>query len=354
MNLAVEDELDTVAQFIGHQTKTVIDRMDLQAEHRLEPLLAGWDDSPRRHIPAWLMSCLLHTLVFCALAILFHWTPRGASDRADRSGGIVLVQAETDVTEYLSEGDFSDESVSNWESEQSPPPLPSASERPPDLPGMDLSAAQVSAAGADPTASLPSADALREPQQSNRQIGGKVTTQIFGVPGTGSRFVYVFDRSASMSDYNNKPLRAAKQQLLACLQSLADTSQFQVIFYNHEPQLFGGDGGSPRLFFANDENRRAAEQYIQGVRATGGTDHLKALKLALSTSPDVIFMLTDAEGGLSPAEMADLTNRNRSGAVINLIEFGVGQRRMVDRSLERFALESGGQYLYKNILTLDD
>ncbi len=323
-------------------------------DSRADQLATIWDEAPSRHVPAWLLSCCLHTLLFVLLALWFHWAPRGASSQPDRSGGIVLVQADTEVTEYLSEGDFAEESIRAVENSAQPPPLPTADERPPDLPGMDLSAIDIAASGADPSAALPNAGDLREPLRANRQVGGKVTTQVFGVTGTGTRFVYVFDRSASMSDYNNKPLRAAQQQLVASLRTLNETCQFQVIFYNHEPQLFSPTGGPPRMFFATEENRLAAERYIHSMVPTGGTDHLAALKSAFSISPDVIFMLTDAEGGLSPADMADLTRRNRTGAVVNLIEFGVGQRRMVDRSLERFALESGGQYLYKNILTLDD
>lgn len=313
--------------------------------------LAGWDDVPSRSVPAWVLSLALHAVVLVFLALAFHWTPRGASHQPDRSGGIVLVDVQAEATEYLSEGDFAE--FESFAASQQLSSLPVEDERPPDLPGREARPFDLASLGNE-TLLIPGADQLAEPMQDRRRVGGKVTTEIFGVPGTGSRFVYVFDRSGSMGDLQGKPLRAAKQQLLQSLHSLHDTAQFQIIFYNHQPMMFNPDGGPARLFFATEENQWQAEQFVRGIRADGGTDHLAALKMAFSVSPDVVFLLTDAEGGLTSAELNDLTNRNRSAAVVNLIEFGVGPQRSGDRSLERLARESGGQYLYKNILTLDD
>ena len=79
---------------------------------------------------------------------------------------------------------------------------------------------------------------------------------------------------------------------------------------------------------------------------------MKALKAALALGPDVVFMLTDAEGGLSSAELALISRWNRSSAVINAIEFGAGSEPGTDQSLKRLARENRGQYSYKNITTL--
>ena len=70
------------------------------------------------------------------------------------------------------------------------------------------------------------------------QNNGYATTKIFGIEARGTKFVYVFDRSASMSDHGGKPLRAAKAELLASLNNLDEHNQFYIIFYNEEPRMF--------------------------------------------------------------------------------------------------------------------
>ncbi len=104
------------------------------------------------------------------------------------------------------------------------------------------------------------------------------------------------------------------------------------------------------LYFATDENKQQARNFVASIRGENGTDHMQALKQACRFGPDVIFLLTDAEGGFTPGELRDVSNFNRSGAVINAIEFG--ERRTNDRSLEQLAIESGGQYVFKNVRSL--
>ncbi|EMI52051.1 hypothetical protein RSSM_06496, partial [Rhodopirellula sallentina SM41] len=49
------------------------------------------------------------------------------------------------------------------------------------------------------------------------QGAGRITTELFGVSGTGSTFVYVFDRSESMAAAGKAPLRASKTELIRSL-----------------------------------------------------------------------------------------------------------------------------------------
>jgi hypothetical protein len=197
--------------------------------------------------------------------------------------------------------------------------------------------------------SLPGADQLIEGESANLRSGGRVTTEVFGVKGTGSKFVYVFDRSKSMEGYGSRPLLAARQALLRSLQSLTDKHQFQIMFYNEGLQMFKPDQLSD-LHYATEELKVSATRFVNGVRGDGGTDHLNALRQALQLRPDVIFFLTDAEGGFSPAELRELGQLNRSSTVINAIEFG--ELRGRDRSLEALTRENGGQYIFKDIRTL--
>lgn len=303
---------------------------------------------PNRRLPAWFMSFLMHTLLFVAVLLALRSVQRGASDVENRSGGIVLVDIQSDTTEYLTEGDV-EQISSQPAAEQSPPPLAANSELPPDLPGMESALTPITGAGDQLVDSLPGADSLIDGPAANLEIGGKVTTEVFGVKGTGSRFVYVFDRSQSMEGFSARPLLAARQALLKSLDSLRDNHQFQIIFYNDGVKAFNPDGLAA-MYFATDERKQAARDFVASIRGERGTDHLNALKKAFRLGPDVIFLLTDAEGGFTAAELREVSRLNRSAAVINAIEFG--DRRRGDRSLQKLAQESGGQYIFKDIRTL--
>lgn len=303
---------------------------------------------PNRRLPAWFLSFLMHTCFFLAVLLALRTVQNGASDVENRSGGIVLVDIQSDTTKYLSEGDV-EQVTSQSAAEQSPPPLAAASELPPDLPGMESAQTPITGAGDQLVETLPGADALIEGPAANLEIGGKVTTEVFGVKGTGSRFVYVLDRSQSMEGFNARPLLAARQALLQSLDSLRDNHQFQIIFYNDGVKAFNPDGLAA-MYFATDERKQAARGFVASVRGESGTDHLNALKKAFRLGPDVIFLLTDAEGGFTRAELREVSRLNRSAAVINAIEFG--ERRTGDRSLQTLAQESGGQYVFKDVRTL--
>src|SRR5262245_51423301 len=62
-------------------------------------------------------------------------------------------------------------------------------------------------------------------------------SKLFGLEAHGTKFVYVFDRSGSMSEYRGRPLKAAKDELIASLADLDERNQFYVIFYNEEPRM---------------------------------------------------------------------------------------------------------------------
>lgn len=177
--------------------------------------------------------------------------------------------------------------------------------------------------------------------------GSKARTKLYGIEAEGEKFVYVFDRSDSMNAFSGRPLRSAKRQLIDSLQGLRDVHQFQIVFYNEEPsvmQLANRPGG---LVFANDQTRRLAERYIQGVLATGGTNHHDALLKALALGPDVIFFLTDADQpGMQSQQLQRIRQANGGKCSINTIEFGQGESPRANNFLQRLAKENDGQYVY--------
>jgi hypothetical protein len=92
---------------------------------------------------------------------------------------------------------------------------------------------------------------------------------------------------------------------------------------------------------------------VRGIAADGGTDRLVALREAISSSPDVIFFLTDADDPMPASELADIERWNRrANAAICVIEFGRQATPPGNNFLKEIARQTGGQYGYVNAAAL--
>ena len=217
-----------------------------------------------------MFSLGLHVSILLLLGLLVQDLPRGIVETVERTGGIVLVQHQGERTEYYAAEDSPDSAAVQSTAAAA---LSSPAELELSLPGSLPEAGQdsVNLSGSpqqDPVESLL--------QSRGGQETGEcaVETGVFGVRAKGSRFLYVFDRSASMSALEGRPLGAAKAQLIRSLQDLGETQQFQVIFYNKEPTILNPFyPRPPRLLFANKQNRQLATEHIRGIVATGTTRH---------------------------------------------------------------------------------
>lgn len=180
-------------------------------------------------------------------------------------------------------------------------------------------------------------------------VGG---TSFLGIQDVGRRFVYVIDRSFSMA--NDRALQAAKLELLASLQRLNESQQFQIIFYNNEFVVLDTRGGRFDVFRGTDAQRLRVSEQVAAIQPSGGTRHLPALLEALKFNPDVIFLLTDgaAESALDRRDLEDVRRHNRNGAHIHCIEFGRGARSALGEAgnfLKDLARENDGKYTYRNV-----
>ncbi|MDZ4820236.1 MAG: VWA domain-containing protein [Planctomycetota bacterium] len=177
---------------------------------------------------------------------------------------------------------------------------------------------------------------------------------LFGLEGEGKRFVYVLDRSGSMGDPENKPIQAARAELIRSVKSLDDVQQFFIVHYNHEPRVFNPTGVRGRLIYATDENQKSAEQFIDHISPEGGTNHYKALQVAIKLRPDAIFMLTDGEevDDLTADELAKLQKLNEGLAQIHVVQFS--QKEHSSNSLVELAKKNRGKHRYLNPLKLDN
>lgn len=310
----------------------------------------------RFELPSWLMSVVLHVAILLALGLTLRLVPRrGGTSERTAEVGIALKHQEGAHEYYETESDAggADSEVSDDGATKA-----DLAEFLAGQPSIDPSSSLPAPMNVIGTAGLveggmPNAGGLAEgPARRKGPIGGKARTSLFGITAEGWKFVYVFDRSDSMNWHDRKPLRAAKAELLASLESLERVHQFQIIFYNQTPEIFNPSGQQNKLAFATDQNKRNAHRFVSGITATGGTEHVAALKLAMKLRPDVIFFLTDAdEPALSARQLYDI-NRRAAGITIHAVEFGMGPKRNSNNFLVKLARQNGGEHHYVDVSKL--
>jgi hypothetical protein len=336
----------------------------------------------RENRAVWFGSLVVHALLLAGLGYL-SWTTLGpgAAKRDVADGPMVLGLSDEgttagsessaretddvpDTTETSAEGDGDgDDALAGVEFGGAVEPLAaletSATLAPaPRLPLLSLGDDAVGSGRA--TAGAPAAGGREGSSGAGRpgslgaqldRLAERATVRVFGAVGEGSRFVYLFDHSTSMT---GAPLAAAKRQLIDSLDALSSVHQFHVIFFNHEVQAWDLTGGQQRVPFASDANKQLAAQFLRTVVAAGGTDRVAPLRRALQFQPDVIFFLTDADDEMSHFDVVDIVERAQgSGTQIACIEFGDGPRpREGGNFLTRLAAETGGDYVYVDTATL--
>ncbi len=311
---------------------------------------------PRRAMPAWMMSMVVHGLLGTLLLFTVSTVSKGIGDEPARAGSIALAHRSDDQTEYF-DGQSADSPTaeSTHDAQQTSQAITSslpAIDLPPSSIGSLLPSGNESLAQHE-TSGLPAAGGLTQGGATSKGgLGNEGSTSVFGAEGKGSKFVYVFDRSGSMDGLGGRPLAAAKSELIKSLRDLSDTHQFAIIFYNENPHVFSPHGGRPRLLFADEQGKAQAERYVRSLIAGGGTQHMDALTLALNMRPDVIFFLTDAaQPQLYPADFERIRKLN-NGTSIHAIEFGFGPYDGKRNFLVRLADENDGKHVYVDITRL--
>ncbi|NQV26559.1 MAG: hypothetical protein HQ518_19565 [Rhodopirellula sp.] len=318
-------------------------------------------------VPSWIVSICLHgTLMFCFAAGLQSCErgQSGASDENFRDVGIYVKNAaeelEPNPAEETPESAAAEVSPANTETVPTDAQLADAAAEslnslPSDLvslPELDIP----SVIGAGQSLSMPApataANVLESingaPVATSTQSTKHGETSFFDIKASGTRFVYVVDCSSSMGFY--KQLLVAKSEVVASLQSLDSTQQFQVIFYNSSYREMSLSNLAPSLWWATDIRKNQARQYLSSIGPEGGTSHMPALKRALSYSPENIFLLTDAEQPImSAAELNEIKSINRGRTAIHTVEFGRGGNLDVDNFLKKLARENGGSYRYRDV-----
>jgi hypothetical protein len=310
--------------------------------------------------PAWLVSALAHALLILVLGYMagqeLHGTnaPPGADLIASTSTSLDdsdLFEGEDAVTLEAPRQPVDEEPLDDRQTAGGAMNDVIADDPPVDTSSALPSARELAGFGQGETGTATGVGELTGGRRRSTTVaGGKARTKVYGVEGEGNKFVYVFDRSASMGSGAGSALASAKRELLASLADLSDTNQFQIIFYNDKPVAMDLGRQYGGLLFADRQSQELAQKYVRGIMADGSTRHGDALEAALRLTPDVIFFLTDAdEPELPPAALAKIKRRNGGRTSIHTIEFGLGPQNSRDNFLAKIARQNGGKYVYIDI-----
>ncbi len=318
--------------------------------------------------PAALSFALHLSLLVLAAWLIRAKAPSGFGGEPLRRTAIVLAtQPSAERTGYVSESDApSTEPVPDPAPAEPIPELPEELTSPaatsaaqsaspaPELQQFDAGAMAQAATGVsgDFEAAFSAAD-LEAIAREQRELSGRgqppppATTSIFGSgPLTGTRFVFLLDRSRSMGGGGLGVIGRAREELEKTLGALSEQHLFQIVAYHQNTVMVDRRDMLP----VTKENRRLASNFIDHLAAFGATEHRTGLLSSLALMPDVLVLLSD--GGfptMNDGQIAEVLKENRSGATIHCVEFGTSDIPPVNSFMERLALRSGGTYRYVDV-----
>ena len=156
--------------------------------------------------------------------------------------------------------------------------------------------------------------------------------------------VFVVDRSGSMS---GKKMEQAKEAAKFVLNNLREGDTFNIVAYDSNVESF-----RPELQKYNEETRKQALGYVEGLYAGGSTNIDGALTTALGmikddTRPNFILFLTDglATHGETNESKIVTNTKGKNAIRTRVVTFGVGYD-VNSRLLDRIARENFGQSEY--------
>jgi hypothetical protein len=314
-------------------------------------------------IPSWIGSVLFHFCLLLIILFCFRLFPEPPTAPGDRlaSGGIVLKKDSGTQKVYVDgkNNEFNEQNPNSANETATAPTLENMLDG--NLSEADLSRNLPETIGLR-NASHQTSNVFSTLNSGNTKIGGDQfgalhngksggkTLQVFGTEGTGNSFVFVFDRSGSMSEHAERPIRAAKTELIQSINSLENLYRFNIIFYNEN---FLAWRQNRKMAEATDQNKENAKRFVEGITPVGGTRHLEPLLEAIKHRPDVIFFLTDGDEAhaMSAGQLDKIARDNSHRSQINVIQFGVGTNRE-SNFLQKLAANNRGQYVYVNVIEL--
>ena len=175
----------------------------------------------------------------------------------------------------------------------------------------------------------------RRPQNAGPVSPGSAGVSGMFSGGRGSKFVYVLDKSGSMSMPGKfeSVIRELKRQLAL----LTPRHHFFIIFFDDQAHPMRGTG----LQQANKQNLSSAFTWLATQNTSGGTDPREAIFNALDLEPDTIWVLSDGEFSTHVVDEVNAANRLKR-VCINTIAY----YQQAEMTLKRLAEANEGRYRY--------
>ena len=178
--------------------------------------------------------------------------------------------------------------------------------------------------------------------------GGGIAGKFLGTGGSGSRFMFILDYSASMS---KDQLLVLKAHLMKALKAFKGKGEVALLFfagptwlpqedgmavykkwggkgkYDHFPKDMSSSYPKPQWMVPNAHNIAILDKYICQSGKVGGTNWSHPFRIALENmkpKPQVIFFMTDGNvSGKISSQCIDLVKKYGKKITINTIGFGV-------------------------------
>ncbi len=130
--------------------------------------------------------------------------------------------------------------------------------------------------------------------------------------------ILLVDRSGSMS---GEPIAAAKRAVRGCLRALGPTDQFNIIAFSDALAAL-----APRPLPFGDKSLELADQFVQGLSASGGTEASMALTAVLD---DKIHVKAGSQAQFMHSEAPPLDSKHRLRIVVMMTDGDVGSAEQV-------------------------
>ena len=152
-----------------------------------------------------------------------------------------------------------------------------------------------------------------------------------------------------MGDPANRPLLAAKDELLRSLAMLDSLHQFFLVFYNEEPRVFNAAGCAVGWFLPPTKTKTAHVPSSTVSKPKAARNITRRVLIAVRLRPDVIFLLTDGEqkDDLTGEQLAHLKRLNEAIAQIHVIQFAGSP--YANNSLVELARQNRGRHTFVDI-----
>jgi Ca-activated chloride channel family protein len=159
---------------------------------------------------------------------------------------------------------------------------------------------------------------------------------------------FVIDTSGSMAEDGGKKINQARDALDFCLQNLNNQDRFNVISFSTDVRQF-----ADKLVKVSKDQIRDAQEYVQDLKALGGTDINAALAAAMkirpkdSDRPYMIVFLTDGMPTVGETDTGAILRNVKKAASesVRLFVFGVGYN-VNTALLDKLADDNRGSRVY--------